>query len=77
MLRLKMFPKILAVQEPVGAVAAVDFVRDLLLQLRVHFVSFAVPVSLDCLFTEELLFTGVAVKLQLTIRVNQKAVCFH
>ena len=77
MLRLEMFLKILVVQEPLRAVAAVDLVRDLSSQLRVHFVSFAVSVSLNCLLTEELLFTSVTVKLQFSIRMNQKAVCFH
>ena len=77
MLRLEMLLKILAVQEPLGAVAAVDLVGDRLPQLGVDFVSFAVPVSLGCLLTEELLFASVTVKLQSAIGMNQKAVCFH
>ena len=77
MLRLEMILKILVVQEPLGAVAAVDLVRYLYSQLRVYFVSFAVSVSLGCLLTEELLFTSVAVKLQFTIGMNQKPVGFH
>ena len=39
--------------------------------------SFAVPVSLDCLFTEKLLFTSETVKLQFAVRMNQKAMCFR
>ena len=39
--------------------------------------SFAVPVSLDSLLAEELLFTGVTVKLQFAVGMNQEAVCLH
>ena len=77
MLRLEMLLKILTVQEPLRAVAAVDLVGDRLPQLGVDFMSFAVSVSLRCLFAEELLFASMTVKLQSAIGMNQKAVCFH
>ena len=74
MLRLEMSFELLVVHELLRAVAASHLIRHLLLQLDVQFVSFTVPVSSRCFFTEELLLTNVTVILESGVGVDEEAV---